>query len=169
MLVGEQPGDEEDLQGRPFVGPAGQVLNDALAAAGIDRARVYITNAVKHFKFSPRGKRRLHQRPRAGEVIACRAWLDAELRVIKPRVIVCLGNTAAQSFLGSRFSLQRYRGRFFRSPWAPHWLATYHPAAILRQATPEARAAAFAALVADLAAASAAARGEQPLPTDLLR
>ncbi|RYZ07456.1 MAG: DUF4130 domain-containing protein [Myxococcales bacterium] len=168
MLVGEQPGDQEDRQGRPFVGPAGKVLNDALAAAGIDRSAVYLTNAVKHFKFEPRGKRRLHQRPRVGEVIACRAWLDAELRVVKPRVIVCLGNTAAQSFVGSRFSLQRYRGRAFRQPWAEAWLATYHPAAILRAPTADARAEAFEALVADLRAARALLAGELTLPTEPL-
>lgn len=168
MLIGEQPGDEEDLQGRPFVGRAGKVLDEALVAAGIARDSVYITNAVKHFKFLPRGKARLHQRPRVGEVIACRAWLDAELRVVKPRVIVCLGNTAAQSFVGSRFSLQRYRGRFFKTPWAEVWLATYHPAAILRAPDSDARAAAFVALVADLRAARAALDSEQPVETELL-
>ncbi len=166
MLVGEQPGDREDVEGRPFVGPAGKLLDEALSAAGLDRASVYVTNAVKHFKFLPRGKRRLHQRPRAGEVIACRAWLDAELRVVEPRVIVCLGNTAAQSFVGSRFNLQRYRGRKFRSPWADVWVATYHPAAILRMPGPSARAAAFAELVNDLAAAGAALSAP-PLASDL--
>jgi probable DNA metabolism protein len=166
MLVGEQPGDEEDLQGRPFVGPAGRVLNEALERAGIERSDVYVTNAVKHFKFMPRGKRRLHQRPRAGEVISCRAWLDAELRAIKPRVIVCLGNTAAQSFLGNRFNLQRYRGHAFRTPWAEVWLATYHPAAILRALTSEARDEAFAALVADLRTARQVLRTGAALPLD---
>lgn len=164
MLVGEQPGDEEDLQGRPFVGPAGRVLNEALAAAGIERNGVYLTNAVKHFSFLPRGKRRLHQRPRVGEVIACRAWIDAELRALKPRVIVCLGNTAAQSFVGNRFNLQRYRGRAFRTPWAKVWIATYHPAAILRAPDAQARAARFAELVEDLKAAYAALTADEELP-----
>jgi DNA polymerase len=168
MLVGEQPGDEEDLQGRPFVGPAGKVLDEALAQAGISRAGVYVTNAVKHFKFEPRGKRRLHQRPRVGEVVACRAWLDAELRVVKPRVIVCLGNTAAQSFVGSRFNLQRYRGRIFQQPWAEAWLATYHPAAILRAPTAEARAETWTTLVADLRKARAFLLGELATPTESL-
>jgi probable DNA metabolism protein len=164
VLVGEQPGDEEDRGGRPFIGPAGRVLNDALEAAGIPRSSVYVTNAVKHFKFLPRGKRRLHQRPGVGEVVACRAWLDAELRAIRPRVIVCLGNTAAQSFVGSRFNLQRYRGRIFQQPWADAWLATYHPAAILRAPSDSARAEAFEALVRDLRTARAALAGDASAP-----
>ncbi|HYP90685.1 MAG TPA: UdgX family uracil-DNA binding protein [Polyangiaceae bacterium] len=153
MLVGEQPGDEEDLRGLPFIGPAGQVLERALAAAGIDRRDVYVTNAVKHFKFESKSERRLHKRPRPGEVRACRAWLDAEIAAIQPRVVVCLGSTAAQSFSGSLFNLTRYRGRLFSSPRAKSWLATWHPSLILR--TPEAAASEqrFEELVADLRAA----------------
>jgi DNA polymerase len=131
-LVGEQPGNEEDLQGHPFVGPAGGVLDRALADASIPRAEVYVTNAVKHFKFEERGKRRLHQKPRIGEVRACQPWLEAEMELIKPQVIVCLGATAAQTFLGSMFRLTRGRGVPFPHPWAPHVVATIHPSAILR-------------------------------------
>jgi DNA polymerase len=149
FFVGEQPGDQEDLAGRPFVGPAGKVLDDALAEAEIPREEVYVTNAVKHFKWEPRGKRRLHQKPTVGEVRACRPWLEAELAIIKPQVIVCLGATAAQSLLGPQFRITRDRGRFFDSPWAPI-TATLHPSAILRMPEPEQRRQAREQLVEDL-------------------
>jgi uracil-DNA glycosylase len=134
MLVGEQPGDQEDRAGEVFVGPAGRILDEALEEAGIDRQKTYVTNAVKHFKWkpSPRGKRRLHQRPDAGEVRACRPWLEAELAVVKPEALVCLGAIAAQSLLGPSFRITRERGRFLDSGLAPKVLATYHPSAILR-------------------------------------
>ena len=132
LLIGEQPGDEEDLAGKPFVGPAGRVLERALAAAGIARSALYVTNAVKHFKFESKGERRLHKRPRHGEIRACRAWLDAEIAAVRPKVIVCLGATAAQGFSGERFNLTRYRGRPFTSPRASAWLATWHPSLVLR-------------------------------------
>jgi uracil-DNA glycosylase family protein len=132
MLVGEQPGNDEDLAGRPFVGPAGKLLDRALEAAGIDRRRVYVTNVVKHFKWEPRGKRRIHAKPNAGEIAACRPWLDAELELIKPEVLVALGATAAQALLGRQFRVSKDRGRFVPSPLAPHVLATVHPSAILR-------------------------------------
>ena len=132
MLVGEQPGDQEDRSGRPFVGPAGELLDEALASAAIDRREVYITNAVKHFKFQQRGKRRLHQKPHPREVEACRPWLEAEIDVIAPRVIVCLGATAATTILGRDFRFTRQRGRWMRSDRGPDLLATWHPAAILR-------------------------------------
>ncbi len=131
VLVGEQPGDQEDLAGRPFIGPAGEVLDAALATVGIDRQRIYVTNAVKHFRFLPRGKKRLHQRPTADQVRACKPWLAAELATIEPRVIVCLGATAAQSLIGSRFSVTRDRGKPMTTTWGP-LVATHHPAAILR-------------------------------------
>src|SRR5881628_72708 len=132
MLVGEQPGDQEDLQGAPFVGPAGEVLDRALAEIGLDRRGVYITNIVKHFKWEPRGKRRIHMTPRANEIQACRPWLEAELAVVKPRVIVCLGSTAAQALIGPQFRITRSRGQFYPSRWAPWIMATYHPSAVLR-------------------------------------
>lgn len=132
VLVGEQPGHEEDLAGRPFVGPAGQVLNEALNEAGIDRQQVYLTNAVKHFKHQPRGKFRLHRRPDAGEIIACRPWLVAELEQIAPKVVVCLGVTAAQAVFGHGFRMREAQGRVLPSPLCPQTLATYHPASILR-------------------------------------
>lgn len=132
VLVGEQPGDEEDRRGRPFVGPAGHVLDAALAASGIDRARIYVTNAVKHFRFLPRGKKRIHQRPTADQVRACRPWLGAELATLAPRVVVCLGATAAQSLIGSRFRISEQRGQPIATRWAEHLIATHHPAAILR-------------------------------------
>jgi DNA polymerase len=132
MLVGEQPGDSEDRQGRPFVGPAGQLLDRALTAAGIDRRQVYVTNAVKHFKWEPRGKRRIHQKPNAREVSACRPWLQAEIETVRPEVIVCLGATAAQALLGSQFRVSRQRGQLVSSPLAPRVMATVHPSSILR-------------------------------------
>lgn len=133
MLVGEQPGDQEDKQGLPFVGPAGRILDRALAEADIDRDRVYVTNAVKHFKWEPRGKRRLHSKPNAFEIHACRGWLESEIGLVRPEVIVCLGATAAQAFLGKAFSITRRRGEVIDgAPWAKHIIATFHPSAILR-------------------------------------
>ena len=134
MFVGEQPGDQEDLAGHPFVGPAGKVLDDALAEAGIERSEVYVTNAVKHFKWVPaeRGKRRIHKKPRTSEVQACRPWLEAEVRAIRPQVLVALGATAAQSLFGKTFSVTRQRGELVESPLAPYALATVHPSSILR-------------------------------------
>jgi len=132
MLVGEQPGDQEDLAGHPFVGPAGKLLDRALAAAGIDRAAVYVTNVVKHFKWEPRGKRRIHKKPNAAEISACRPWLDTEIQLIKPSAIVCLGATAAQALLGRAFKVTAHRGEFVESPLAPLVLATVHPSSLLR-------------------------------------
>jgi len=136
MLVGEQPGDEEDKVGAPFVGPAGQVLDRALAEAGVDRTAVYVTNAVKHFTFRREGKRRIHERPRTSDMRACRPWLEAEIDRVKPAVIVCLGSTAAQSLLGPQVRIQRDRGRAFPSAWAPTVLVSYHPSAVLRADDP---------------------------------
>ncbi|MGH7194607.1 MAG: UdgX family uracil-DNA binding protein [Candidatus Saccharimonadales bacterium] len=132
ILVGEQPGDQEDLQGKPFVGPAGRLLDEALAAAGIARSDVYLTNAVKHFKWTPRGKRRLHAKPGSREITACRPWLSAEIDVIEPGLIVCLGATAAQSLLGRSFRITKQRGKLLASSLARRILATYHPSAVLR-------------------------------------
>jgi uracil-DNA glycosylase len=132
MLVGEQPGDKEDLAGRPFVGPAGKLLDEALEAAGIDRSRAYVTNAVKHFKWQAKGKRRIHAKPAWAEIAACRPWLDAELDAVKPEVLVCLGATAAQALLGRQFRVTRERGRPVDSDLAPSVVATIHPSAVLR-------------------------------------
>jgi uracil-DNA glycosylase len=132
MLVGEQPGDQEDLAGRPFVGPAGKLLDRVLEEAGIDRELAYVTNVVKHFKWQPRGKRRIHQKPNAAEIAACRPWLDAELALIKPEVLVCLGATAAQALLGRQFRVSRDRGVPVESDLAPVVMATVHPSSILR-------------------------------------
>jgi DNA polymerase len=132
MLVGEQPGDQEDLQGKPFVGPAGKLLDALLLEAGIDRKKVYVTNAVKHFKWEPRGKRRIHKKPSAGEIAACRPWLDAEIVALKPKVIICLGATAAQALLGSAFRVTESRGEFVDSQLATYVMATVHPSSILR-------------------------------------
>jgi len=132
MFVGEQPGDQEDLQGKPFVGPAGKLLDKALEEAGIDRRQVYVTNVVKHFKWQARGKRRIHQKPNWSEIAACRPWLDAELEVVEPRVLVCLGATAAQALLGRDFRVSQQRGRPVESDLAEHVLATVHPSSILR-------------------------------------
>jgi uracil-DNA glycosylase family protein len=132
MLIGEQPGDQEDLQGKPFVGPAGRLLDSSLAAAGIDRKKVYVTNVVKHFKWEARGKRRIHKKPNAAEIAACRPWLEAEIAAIKPAIIVCLGATAGQSLLGRSFRVTEKRGEFLKSPLAPHLMATVHPSSILR-------------------------------------
>jgi uracil-DNA glycosylase family protein len=150
MLVGEQPGDQEDLEGRPFVGPAGRVLDDALAEAGIDRGATYVTNAVKHFKWEARGKRRIHAKPTWSETMACRPWLEAELAVVKPRVLVCLGATAAQSLLGKQFRVTKQRGEWIDSELAELVTATIHPSAILRQRDADARHAEMARFVDDL-------------------
>ena len=150
MLVGEQPGNDEDLAGHPFVGPAGRILNEALEAAGIDRQRTYVTNVVKHFKWEPRGKRRIHAKPKAGEIGACKPWLDAEIAVVHPRVIVCLGATAAKALLGASFKVSVDRGRFVDSPLAPLVTATVHPSSILREPDSNARREAMRAFVADL-------------------
>ena len=132
MFVGEQPGDKEDLEGKPFVGPAGRILDQGFEAAGIDRRDVYVTNAVKHFKWEPRGKRRIHKKPNQLEIVACRPWLEAEVGVIKPEVIVCLGATAAQSLLGRTFKLTERRGELIQHQLAPYVMATVHPSSILR-------------------------------------
>jgi uracil-DNA glycosylase family protein len=132
VLVGEQPGDQEDLAGRPFVGPAGRLLDSALEQAGIDRKLAYVTNVVKHFKWQPRGKRRIHQKPNAAEVAACRPWLEAELDLVQPKVLVCLGATAAQALLGRQFRVSKDRGVPVESDLAPVVMATVHPSAILR-------------------------------------
>jgi len=149
MFVGEQPGDQEDRAGKPFVGPAGRVFDEALAEAGIDRTSVYVTNAVKHFKWQARGKRRIHQKPNWTEMTACRPWLEAELEVVKPRVLVLLGATAAQTLLGREFRVTRHRGDLLRSELAEAVTATVHPSSILR-GEPEERDANFAAFVRDL-------------------
>jgi len=150
MLVGEQPGDQEDKAGRPFVGPAGRLLDEALAAAGIDREAAYVTNVVKHFKWEARGKRRIHAKPSWSEVAACRPWLDGELEAVRPQVLVCLGATAAQALLGRAFRVTKQRGTWVESDLAPHVTATIHPSAILRQRTDEDRRREMAAVVDDL-------------------
>jgi uracil-DNA glycosylase family protein len=150
MMVGEQPGDKEDLQGRPFVGPAGAVLDKALAAAGIDRNDVYVTNIVKHFKWEPRGKRRLHKKPNALEISACRPWLEAEIKVIKPEVVVLLGATAAQGIMGNQFRVTQQRGQWIESSIAPLVMATVHPSSILRAPDDDSRHEEMRKFVADL-------------------
>ncbi|HLY38410.1 MAG TPA: UdgX family uracil-DNA binding protein [Candidatus Binatia bacterium] len=150
VFVGEQPGNDEDVAGRPFVGPAGKLLDRALEAAGIDRSQVYVTNVVKHFKWVPQGKRRIHQKPNSREIAACRPWLDAELEVLKPKVLVCLGATAAQALLGSKFRVSQQRGELVPSPLAPHVIATVHPSSILRAPDEESRHAEMERFVADL-------------------
>jgi uracil-DNA glycosylase family protein len=152
MFVGEQPGDQEDLAGHPFVGPAGKLLDEALHEAGIDRSGVYVTNVVKHFKWSPaeRGKRRIHKKPRYSEIKACRPWIDAEIKVVKPEVLVCLGATAAQALLGRGFSVTRQRGLVMDSQLAPKVLATVHPSSILRAPDAEARQSQMKDFVRDL-------------------
>jgi len=152
MFVGEQPGDQEDRAGHPFVGPAGKLLNEALVEAGIDRTEVYVTNVVKHFKWTPseRGKRRIHKKPRYSEIQACRPWLDAELRIVRPEVLVCLGATAAQALLGRKFSVSRQRGQFVDSSLAPYAMGTVHPSSILRAPDSNARYTQRRAFVNDL-------------------
>jgi len=150
VFVGEQPGHEEDLAGRPFVGPAGRLLDRALVEAGIDRSKVYVTNVVKHFKWEPRGKRRIHAKPNAAEIAACRPWLDAELALSRPEVVVCLGATAAQALLGRQFRVSAERGRWVTSRLAPHVMATVHPSSILRAPDDETRHAEMRRFVDDL-------------------
>jgi len=150
MLVGEQPGDQEDLAGEPFVGPAGKLLDRALEEAGIDRTAAYVTNVVKHFKWEARGKRRIHAKPSWSEMVACRPWLDAEIAVVEPRVLVCLGATAAQAVIGRDFRVSRQRGELVDSALAPYVTATIHPSAILRQRDDESRRLELEAFVDDL-------------------
>jgi uracil-DNA glycosylase family protein len=150
VLVGEQPGDREDLTGRPFVGPAGRLLDEALEEAGIDRSTAYVTNVVKHFKWRPAGKRRIHQKPDAAEISACRPWLDAELAVLEPRVVTALGATAAQALLGPSFRVTRQRGQFFQTEGGWQLTATVHPSSILRAPDEGTRQAEMAAFVEDL-------------------
>jgi uracil-DNA glycosylase len=157
VLVGEVPGDQEDLQGRPFVGPAGAILDRALAEVRLSRDKVYVTNVVKHFKFERTPKRRIHQTPTSGEIQACRPWLFKELEIIKPEVLVCLGATASKALLGSSFRLLKQRGQFVESAWAPRVLATYHPSAVLRADDDAGREKIYGMLVADLKKAAAAA------------
>jgi uracil-DNA glycosylase family protein len=158
MLVGEQPGDKEDLEGRPFVGPAGRILDKALTDAGIDRGRAYVTNAVKHFKWRPAGKRRIHQKPNAEEVRACRPWLEAELELVRPKVVVCLGATAAQALLGRTFRVTQQHGQWVEWPYEPLATATVHPSSILRAPDDAARATAYEGFVADLRIVAGALR-----------
>jgi uracil-DNA glycosylase family protein len=150
LFVGEQPGDREDKEGKPFVGPAGRVLDEGLEEAGIDRSRVYITNAVKHFKWKPQGKRRLHQKPNAAEINACRPWLDAEIAVVKPHLLVLLGATAAQALLGREFRVSQQRGQLNERPGLPPMMATVHPSSILRAPDDETRELEMRAFVQDL-------------------
>ena len=157
MLVGEQPGDYEDVSGKPFVGPAGKIMDRALEEAGIDRSKVYVTNAVKHFKWEPRGKRRIHQKPNSREIAACRPWLEAELRVVKPKLVVAMGATAAQTIFGPSFRVTRERGKLLSSKLAQRVLATVHPSSLLRQPDEESREREYKLFVADLRAASHAA------------
>jgi uracil-DNA glycosylase len=160
MLVGEQPGDYEDVAGKPFVGPAGKIMDRALEEAGIDRSQIYVTNAVKHFKWEPRGKRRIHQKPNSREIAACRPWLETELRLVRPNLVVAMGATAAQAIFGSGFRVTRERGKVLSSKLAPRVLATVHPSSLLRQPDEESREREYKLFVADLRAASRAA-GEE--------
>jgi uracil-DNA glycosylase family protein len=150
MLVGEQPGNDEDLAGKPFVGPAGKLLDSALAEAGIDRRSIYVTNVVKHFKWEPRGKRRIHAKPNAIEISACLPWLNAEIGLVRPEVLVCLGATAAQALLGRQFRVTRHRGEFVTSALAPHVMATVHPSSILRATDEDTRRAEKQQFIEDL-------------------
>ena len=150
MFVGEQPGDREDLAGRPFVGPAGFLLDKALQQAGIERQEVYVTNVVKHFNWEPRGKRRIHKKPNQLQIAACRPWLEAELAVVRPQVVVCLGATAAQALLGRNFRVSQQRGQMIASPLAPFVTATVHPSSILRAPDDESRRRETQLFVADL-------------------
>jgi uracil-DNA glycosylase len=157
MLVGEQPGDYEDLAGKPFVGPAGKIMDRALEEAGIDRKRIYLTNAVKHFKWEPRGKRRIHQKPNSREIAACRPWLEAELRLVRPKLLVVLGSTAGQAIFGPSFRVTRERGRVLSSKLASQVVATVHPSSLLRQPDEESRHREYKRFVADLRVAVKAA------------
>jgi uracil-DNA glycosylase len=158
LFVGEQPGDQEDLAGRPFVGPAGKLLDRALADAGIDRGAVYVTNVVKHFNWEPRGKRRIHKKPNAGEIAACRPWLNAEIQIVRPRAIVCLGATASQALLGRAFKVTAHRGELLTSPLAPIVLATVHPSSLLRAPDDETRRRETERFIDDLRAVARALR-----------
>jgi uracil-DNA glycosylase family protein len=162
MLVGEQPGDAEDIAGHPFVGPAGKLLDRALEQAGIDRGTVYVTNVVKHFKWEPRGKRRIHAKPNAGEISACRPWLETEIALVRPHALVCLGATAAQALLGKSFKVSRQRGEFVDSSLAPLVIATVHPSSILRAQDDETRQEEMRRFVADLKKLAAAMSRVQP-------
>jgi len=155
MLIGEQPGDKEDVEGKPFVGPAGALLDKALAEAGIDRNLTYVTNTVKHFKWEPRGKRRIHKKPNALEIAACRPWLDGEIKLVNPDIVVCLGATAAQALLGSDFRVTRQRGRLLSFAAGRQVLATVHPSSILRAVDEAARHREFELFVRDLRVAAA--------------
>ena len=157
MLIGEQPGDSEDVAGRPFVGPAGKIMDRALEEAGIDREEVYVTNAVKHFKWEPRGKRRIHKKPNSREVAACRPWLEAELRIVRPKLVVALGSTAGQAIFGPSFRVTRERGKVLSSKIAPRVVATVHPSSLLRQPDEESRHREYKRFVADLRVALKAA------------
>jgi DNA polymerase len=157
LLVGEQPGDYEDVAGKPFVGPAGKIMDRALEEAGIDRKDVYVTNAVKHFKWEPRGKRRIHQKPNSREIAACKPWLEAELRLVKPKLVVCLGATAGQAIFGPSFRVTRERGKVLSSKLAPRVVATVHPSSLLRQPDEESREREYAHFVSDLRVALKAA------------
>jgi DNA polymerase len=150
LFVGEQPGNEEDLTGKPFVGPAGKLFDNALEEAGIDRKQTYVTNVVKHFKWEPRGKRRIHKKPNAVEIGACRPWLEAEIALVKPEVIVALGATAAQALLGAQFRVTKQRGQFIESTLAPYVMATVHPSSILRAPDDETRRLEYRRFVDDL-------------------
>ena len=150
MFIGEQPGNEEDLTGKPFVGPAGRLFDNALEEAGIDRKQTYVTNVVKHFKWEPRGKRRIHKKPNAQEIAACRPWLEAEIALVKPKVIVVLGATAAQALLGPQFRVTKERGKFIESMLAPYIMATVHPSSILRAPDDETRRLEYRRFVDDL-------------------
>jgi DNA polymerase len=158
MLLGEQPGDYEDVAGKPFVGPAGKMLDRALKEAGVNRNEVYVTNTVKHFKWEPRGKRRIHQKPNSRDIAACRPWMEAELRLVQPRVLVLLGSTAAQAIFGSSFRVTRERGKVLESLLVPKVLATVHPSSLLRQPDEESREREFKLFVQDLQAALRASR-----------
>ena len=160
MLIGEQPGDQEDLSGHPFVGPAGKLLDRALAEAGVDRTQVYVTNVVKHFKWEPRGKRRIHAKPNGSEIAACRPWLETEIALVKPRILVCLGATAAQALLGKSFKVTKQRGTFVPSPLAPRVTATVHPSSILRAPDEESRHDEMRRFVADFQRVAAALKQE---------
>jgi uracil-DNA glycosylase len=157
MLIGEQPGDYEDVAGKPFVGPAGKIMDRALEDAGIERSQVYVTNAVKHFKWEPRGKRRIHQKPNSREIAACRPWLEAELRIVRPKLVVAMGATAAQTIFGPGFRVTRERGKMLFSKLAPRVVATVHPSSLLRQPDEESREREYKHFVADLRAAVKAA------------
>jgi DNA polymerase len=162
MLVGEQPGDYEDAAGKPFVGPAGKIIDRALKEAGIDRKKVYVTNAVKHFKWEPHGKRRLHKKPNAREIAACRPWLETELRLVKPNLLVVMGATAAQAIVGPTFRVTRERGKILSSKLAPKVLATVHPSSLLRQPDEDSRHREYKRFVADLRVAVKAAKMNEP-------